>query len=232
MTRPRIGLALGSGSARGWSHIGIIEALVEAKVEPDIVCGTSIGALVGAAYVAGKLEKLRKWAEAVTWRQLLALIDVGLSGGGLIGGKPVVKALRSLGVAGPIEDFAQALRGRCHRSGHRPRGLVPVRPDPRCRARLDRHARHLQPGPPPRPVAARRRRWSIRFPCRSAGRLAPTSSSRSTSPAISSATGRRGRVRSPRCIRRSIPSRDSFAQHAGPSAGGPRRTDSRRSPRA
>ena len=50
MTRPRIGLALGSGSARGWSHVGIIEVLVEAGIEPDIVCGTSVGALVGAAY--------------------------------------------------------------------------------------------------------------------------------------------------------------------------------------
>src|SRR5512137_2061564 len=52
--RPRIGLALGSGSARGWAHIGVIDALAEAGIEPDIVCGTSIGALVGAAYVAGR----------------------------------------------------------------------------------------------------------------------------------------------------------------------------------
>jgi len=50
---PRIGLALGSGSARGWSHIGIIDALGEAGIEADIVCGTSIGSLVGAAYVSG-----------------------------------------------------------------------------------------------------------------------------------------------------------------------------------
>jgi predicted acylesterase/phospholipase RssA len=45
MARPRIGLALGSGSARGWSHIGIIESLIEAGIEPAIVCGTSIGSL-------------------------------------------------------------------------------------------------------------------------------------------------------------------------------------------
>ena len=49
MAVPRIGLALGSGSARGWSHIGVIDALAEAGIEPEIVCGTSIGALVGAA---------------------------------------------------------------------------------------------------------------------------------------------------------------------------------------
>ncbi len=105
MTRARIGLALGSGSARGWSHIGIIEALVEAGVEPDIVCGTSVGALVGAAYLAGKLEKLRKWAEAVTWRQIVVMMDISLSGGGLIDGKPLVKFLRSIGITGAIEDL-------------------------------------------------------------------------------------------------------------------------------
>lgn len=49
----RVGLALGSGSARGWAHIGVIRALEKAGVYPDILCGTSIGALVGAAYAAG-----------------------------------------------------------------------------------------------------------------------------------------------------------------------------------
>jgi pimeloyl-ACP methyl ester carboxylesterase len=51
----RIGLALGSGSARGWAHIGVIRALEAAGIRPDIVCGTSIGALVGAAYAADEL---------------------------------------------------------------------------------------------------------------------------------------------------------------------------------
>ena len=59
MATRRIGLALGSGSARGWSHIGVIDALAEAGIEADIVCGTSIGSLVGAAYVAGHLTDLR-----------------------------------------------------------------------------------------------------------------------------------------------------------------------------
>jgi NTE family protein len=47
MTKPRVGLALGSGAARGWSHIGVIEGLAEAGIHPEIVCGTSIGAIVG-----------------------------------------------------------------------------------------------------------------------------------------------------------------------------------------
>lgn len=107
MTRPRIGLALGSGSARGWSHIGVIDALAEAGIEPDIVSGTSIGSLVGAAYVAGRLTALRQWAMAATWREIVALMDVRLSGGGLIDGKQIVAFLHGLGIAGPIESYAK-----------------------------------------------------------------------------------------------------------------------------
>jgi NTE family protein len=108
MTRPRIGLALGSGSARGWAHIGVIDSLNEAGVAPDIVCGSSIGALVGAAYVAGRLTELRQWAEAATMREVVGLMDVRLSGGGLIEGKQVVEFLRSLGIREPIESYAKA----------------------------------------------------------------------------------------------------------------------------
>jgi len=108
MTRRRIGLALGSGSARGWAHIGVIDALTEAGIEPDIVCGTSIGALVGAAYVAGRLTELRQWAEAATWREIIGLIDVKFSGGGLIDGKEVVQFLRSLEIGAPIESYPKA----------------------------------------------------------------------------------------------------------------------------
>lgn len=107
MTRPRIGLALGSGSARGWAHIGVIGSLVEAGIEPDIVCGTSIGALVGAAYVAGRLGELRQWAESATWREIIGLMDVRLSGGGLIDGRLVVEFLDGLGIGEPIESYAK-----------------------------------------------------------------------------------------------------------------------------
>ena len=107
MKRQRIGLALGSGSAKGWSHIGVIDALAEAGIEPDIVCGTSIGALIGAAYVAGRLDKLRSWAEAATWQDVVSLMDVGLSNGGLLDAKLVVQFLRSLGIDAPIESYAK-----------------------------------------------------------------------------------------------------------------------------
>jgi len=105
MAHPKIGLALGSGSARGLSHIGVLDALLEAGIEPDVVCGTSIGALVGAAYVAGKLPALRDWAESATWRQVVRLMDVRLSRGGLIDGKQIVALLRRLGIDAPIESY-------------------------------------------------------------------------------------------------------------------------------
>jgi NTE family protein len=79
--KPRIGLALGSGSARGWAHIGAIRALEERGVKPDIVCGTSIGALVGAAYASGELERLEKWVTGLAWTTVLKLMDITWRGG-------------------------------------------------------------------------------------------------------------------------------------------------------
>ena len=84
---PRIGLALGSGSARGWAHIGVIRALEKAGVRPDIVCGTSIGALVGAAYVAGELDRLETWVLGLQIGDVVGLMDVSLDGGILKGNR-------------------------------------------------------------------------------------------------------------------------------------------------
>lgn len=102
MACPRIGLALGSGSARGWSHIGVIEALAEAGKEPDIICGCSIGAVVGAAYVGGELPALKDFAQSHTWREIARMLDVRLSGGGLIAGQEIVAFLRRLKISAPI----------------------------------------------------------------------------------------------------------------------------------
>lgn len=104
-THPKIGLALGSGAARGWAHIGIIDALVEAGLKPSVVCGASMGALVGAAYVADRLPNLRDWAETVSWREIIRLMDIRLSGGGVIDGKQIVAFLRGLGISAPIESY-------------------------------------------------------------------------------------------------------------------------------
>ena len=79
--RPRIGLALGAGGARGWAHIGAIRALEERGVKPDLVCGTSIGALVGGAYASGELDRLEKWVTALAWTTVVRLMDLTWRGG-------------------------------------------------------------------------------------------------------------------------------------------------------
>ncbi|SOC04019.1 NTE family protein [Alloalcanivorax xenomutans] len=84
---PRLGLALGSGSARGWAHIGVIQALEEMGVRPDVVAGTSIGALVGSAYVNGALDDLADWVKALTTKDVFGLMDFTLSGGVVKGEK-------------------------------------------------------------------------------------------------------------------------------------------------
>ena len=85
----RVGLALGSGAARGWAHVGVIKVLVRAGIQPDLVCGTSIGALVGAAYAAGELERFAHWLLGLRRKDVLGLMDFGLNGGMLKGDKLV-----------------------------------------------------------------------------------------------------------------------------------------------
>lgn len=85
--KPKIGLALGSGSARGWAHIGVIRALQEVGIVPDILCGCSIGALVGAAYADGDLDQLEQWTAKLTWQDVVGLLDVGFAGGLIKGDK-------------------------------------------------------------------------------------------------------------------------------------------------
>lgn len=105
MSRPKIGLALGSGAARGWAHIGVLEGLAALGIVPEIVCGTSIGALVGAAHAAGKLAALKSRIEGFGWREVAALLDVRLTGGGLIEGKRIESFVTGLGIVGDIETF-------------------------------------------------------------------------------------------------------------------------------
>ncbi|MBI1211510.1 MAG: hypothetical protein GC190_08605 [Alphaproteobacteria bacterium] len=91
--RPRIVLALGGGIARGWAHIGVIRTLVHAGYTPDVVCGTSIGALVGGLYVADKLDQLEIWARSLTTRSIFSLLDFTFRGSGLFGGHRLAKLL-------------------------------------------------------------------------------------------------------------------------------------------
>jgi NTE family protein len=84
---------LGSGSARGWAHIGAIRALEERGVKPDLICGSSIGALVGAFYASGDLDKLEAWVTSLAWTTVLRLMDLTWRGG-LIRGQRLFNLFR------------------------------------------------------------------------------------------------------------------------------------------
>ena len=108
-TPPIIGLALGSGASRGWSHIGVIKALIEAGIEPDIVCGTSVGALIGGAYLAGNLGKLEDWVLGSSRGDVLRFFDIKFSQAGLVNVERMNGFLHSY-VAGEdlrIEDLSK-----------------------------------------------------------------------------------------------------------------------------
>ena len=82
----KIGLALGGGAARGWSHIGVMRALTAAGIVPDVIAGCSIGAVVGGCYAAGKLDQLEAFALSLTKRRVMGLLDFHIGGSGLIAG--------------------------------------------------------------------------------------------------------------------------------------------------
>ena len=92
-TRPPLGLALGGGVARGWAHIGAIRALLEAGIKPDIITGTSIGAVVGGAYLSGKLDVLEDWARKLNRRRMMSYMDVRWGGSGFMRGERLARVL-------------------------------------------------------------------------------------------------------------------------------------------
>lgn len=94
MASPKIGLAMGSGVARGWAHIGVLQALEQNGIQPDIICGTSIGALVGGTYLAGKMSTLADWALGLNRMRLVRYLDVQFGGGGLIAGRRLTALLQ------------------------------------------------------------------------------------------------------------------------------------------
>ncbi|MBN9890218.1 patatin-like phospholipase family protein [Salipiger abyssi] len=101
----RIGLALGSGGARGWSHIGVLRALEKAGIRPDVVAGTSMGALVGAAYCSRALDRLEDFARSMTPLSMARMIDLDLRAGGLVAGNTVLRTLKTLGLSGNFADL-------------------------------------------------------------------------------------------------------------------------------
>ena len=103
--RPLIGLVLGGGAARGFAHIGILRALLERSIVPDVVVGTSIGAAVGGAYVTGHLDAFEDWARSLQPRSVLGYLDIQLNGSGLIGGGKLAAELEQSIGRRLIEDL-------------------------------------------------------------------------------------------------------------------------------
>ena len=85
-TKLKIGLALGAGAARGWSHIGVMRVLEREGIVPDVIAGSSVGAVVGGCYAAGKLDQLEEFAKSLTKRRVMGLLDFHITGSGLIAG--------------------------------------------------------------------------------------------------------------------------------------------------
>ena len=101
----KVGLALGSGSARGWAHIGVIKALAEAGVHVDYVAGASIGAVVGAVYASGKINSLEEVVLQLDWKKIVYFFDVVFPKSGLIDGNKVADFIRGHVGEGNIEDL-------------------------------------------------------------------------------------------------------------------------------
>jgi NTE family protein len=106
MDRDKIGLALGGGAARGWAHIGVLRALDEAGLKVGIIAGTSIGAVVGGCYAAGKLDELEAFVRILTPRSVLRFIDLDLGGGGLMSGTRLRRTLDRDLTGIQIEDLS------------------------------------------------------------------------------------------------------------------------------
>jgi len=104
-TRPSVGLALGGGAARGFAHIGVMRTLVKHGIVPDVIVGTSIGAVVGGCFAAGQLDSLEDWSRKLTVRNILGYLDINLSGSGLIRGSHLAAALNEGLADKRIEDL-------------------------------------------------------------------------------------------------------------------------------
>lgn len=100
-----LGLALGSGGARGWCHIGVLRALADQGIDPDCVVGCSMGAVVGAAWAAGKVDELEEWALGMTRSRFMGFVDLRFNGGGLVGGAALTDVMTDLGLPERIEDL-------------------------------------------------------------------------------------------------------------------------------
>ncbi|GGK82857.1 patatin-like phospholipase family protein [Amphritea balenae] len=101
-----VSLVLGSGGARGYSHIGVIEELERRGYEIVCVAGSSMGALVGGVYAAGRLQEYRQWVTGLSWVSVFKLMDLTLRGEGTIRGERLLKRLTEILGNPLIEELA------------------------------------------------------------------------------------------------------------------------------
>lgn len=91
--KPVVGLALGSGSARGWAHIGVLHELIELGIVPDIVTGSSVGSIIAGAYASGNLDAFENWIAGLGQVDIIRLLDARITGGGFLQGKRLMEAI-------------------------------------------------------------------------------------------------------------------------------------------
>ncbi|MDR3517818.1 MAG: patatin-like phospholipase family protein [Azospirillaceae bacterium] len=108
MADPKLGLALGSGAARGWAHIGVLQVLAEAGIKPDIICGTSVGALVGAAFLTDQIDPLLAWSDKMGLFGILGMLDLTFSRGGLVATQKAFDRFRNVQTEILIENLPDA----------------------------------------------------------------------------------------------------------------------------
>lgn len=108
-TPPTIGLALGSGLARGFAHLGVIRALKRHGIQPTVISGTSMGALVGGAYLANRLDAVEEWAYSLTKFKVLSYLDFRVKSSGLIGGERLMKLMEDNFGDTKVEDLPHPL---------------------------------------------------------------------------------------------------------------------------
>lgn len=114
---PRVGVALGAGAARGWSHIGVLLELNEHGIYPDVVAGTSIGALVGGCYAAGKLKAIEAFARGLTKKRVMSLMDLSFSGVSFLAGEKLRLALEKELEGKSFEDLEKGFAAVATESG-------------------------------------------------------------------------------------------------------------------
>jgi NTE family protein len=103
--KPRLALVLGSGAARGWAHIGVIHELAAMGIRPDLVVGSSVGAVVGGAYASGNLERFEEWITGLGRFDIIRLLDARMTGGGFLQGKALMGAIQKRTGDPKIEDL-------------------------------------------------------------------------------------------------------------------------------